>query len=397
MSAICSGNPSQLQAGRPPSMVIDAAYAQSLLPDGWEFLYPFLYMFRGLAIGDTSAFCVADPPTLGLPTTEDFYNFVLGGPFGQGQIVNEFLEDVVRAYLWHSICECTVVSTPAPPSALTDPGNLPAVNPSDIVHLPSVTPCYVGPHIGPVTVTQGVGPTFTGFGLLEFHHPITTGRVTSTLSGTGVFAVTWEVRTQREHSPVGVGPNYTFTQGVGTVVKDIPYDPEWPSWAIYRTGGPGTGTLTWDLDFDFYCNGDVPDGNQSECCPPDPALRGILFQILSSVELIQRQLAPFAYIASTSHTGLTGAGQIAVSGLLGARILVTDSLPGAVGEEAGSPPALFNLGWINWGSADGFTTREFLSAEETLSLPPAAGAYTIFAYSLAPGVEITMQELVREP
>lgn len=132
------------------------------------------------------------------------------------------------------------------------------------------------------------------------------------------------------------------------------------------------------------------------CCPPDPAVMQLLRAILESSQLIQRQAVPFGYVASTVHTLLTGTGSIAVTGLIGALVTVT-ARNSAVGSEAGTPPTLFEAGWIRWGNADGFSQREWIEADTQVSLPAAAGQYTRITYTLTPGTAVTITELVREP
>jgi hypothetical protein len=131
-------------------------------------------------------------------------------------------------------------------------------------------------------------------------------------------------------------------------------------------------------------------------CVTDPATMALLEQILQYVTLIQRQAVPFAYVAGTVHSGLTGSGTIAVQGLIGAIVEITSTLGDTIGEAAGDPPFLYSAGWLNWGSVDGYIPRQFLEATTTLSLPPEAGAYTSLNYSLPPGVTVTITELSRE-
>ena len=67
--------------------------------------------------------------------------------------------------------------------------------------------------------------------------------------------------------------------------------------------------------------------------------------------------------------------------------------PAWVGEEL----KLAGAGLNKWGSADGVTTREFITAEDLISFPIAAGAMTAIHYSLPLGATATITELTREP
>ena len=113
------------------------------------------------------------------------------------------------------------------------------------------------------------------------------------------------------------------------------------------------------------------------------------------VTLIQRQLAPFAYVGGASHTGLTGAGVLTIPSLQGVKITLTTQ-PGYVGEEFGDPLELFDVGWFAWGTPDGYLGREFISHNPQLSFPAKSEQYTRFGYSLNPGVVATIQELYAE-
>jgi hypothetical protein len=112
--------------------------------------------------------------------------------------------------------------------------------------------------------------------------------------------------------------------------------------------------------------------------------------------LIQRQVAPFAYVPGTAHAALTGAGQFAVQGDIGISVDVT-TVPGRAGSEYGNPLNLFDLGWLNVGTADGWVHRELITANPFLYLPPDMGVMTLVGYSLSPDVVATITELVREP
>ena len=113
------------------------------------------------------------------------------------------------------------------------------------------------------------------------------------------------------------------------------------------------------------------------------------------MNLIQRQLAPFAYVHGTVHTGISGNGQLAVSGLLGVAVDVT-TLPARAGRTSGDPDQLYDVGWINVGTADGFGPRQFISSNPFI-LRPVPGDMTLIGYSIPADVVVTITELVREP
>jgi len=113
------------------------------------------------------------------------------------------------------------------------------------------------------------------------------------------------------------------------------------------------------------------------------------------VTLIQRQSVPFAYVPGAVHTAISGAGAIAVSGLIGALIDVT-TLPASYGSRGTSPAEHFDLGFLAWGTTDGYPSSVRLEHDPQLSLPARCSAFTELAYDLSPGVVVTITELHRE-
>jgi len=168
----------------------------------------------------------------------------------------------------------------------------------------------------------------------------------------------------------------------------------------------GTG-LSFDYDWipeayvDINCVGTNP--RVSGCCPSDSGLRTMLQQAIEAlrdvnglVTLIQRQGVPFGRVDATVHSALTGQGTLTVADLLGVRVEIT-TVPDRIGRLGSDPEFYYDVGSISWGSADGHTAREILHTSPQLSFPRAAGAHTRLTYSLLPGVEATITEIVREP
>jgi hypothetical protein len=122
----------------------------------------------------------------------------------------------------------------------------------------------------------------------------------------------------------------------------------------------------------------------------------MLDHIVKQVDLIQRQNVPFAYVPGVLHSGLTGAGQFGVSGILGLKITFT-TVPSSAGVSIGNPNNLWNLGWINVGSVDGWQPRVWLSDNPQILFPNDMGAMTLLGFSLLPGVVANVLELKREP
>jgi hypothetical protein len=116
--------------------------------------------------------------------------------------------------------------------------------------------------------------------------------------------------------------------------------------------------------------------------------------IRQDVQLIQRQKVPFAYVPGSLTAGLTGNGQLAVSGILGLAVELT-TLPFAIGEEDGNPLAYFGSGWVATGTADGW--RSSTPIRHNPMWLPAEPDDTLVGYSLPPGAVANIQTFVREP
>lgn len=123
-----------------------------------------------------------------------------------------------------------------------------------------------------------------------------------------------------------------------------------------------------------------------------------LLETRAQVNLIQRQSVPFAYVYGDNHAGLTGDGEIAIdTPLIGVSVDVV-AVPSSVSVRAGTPQHLSDVGFVTLGTADGWLASRRIDADGTLELArPGAGALTRIGYSLAPGVEVSIRELVREP
>ncbi len=392
--SICASGASTTKPNVPAAIVVDQAYVQSLMPPLLAWLFPYLPYAKTLVIGDVSAFCAADPPTFSVPTPLELLNFITGGNLNDYLVVREFIDNVIRAYLWHQICQCTTGATPAAPAAPSPPVGLPAVNPPSIVTGPTTTPCLVSPH--------AASNAAAGSGLVVANQPALTGRgftwqtynvVTSVFSGT-YLPMSWQFTYYNAGGTVAnhIVPMNTAGTFAGTFPVPITAD----NFQITWTTGAGSGVTHYEFDASFFCGTNVPGTPESPCCPPDQQLTGLINQILQLATLIQRQAVPFGYVYGTNHTALTGNGSISVADLIGVSVDVT-TLPGSYGVAAGTPEELFELGFITLGTTDGYETSRRIDHDGTLMLPPGAGVFTTIGYTLRPGVVVAIRELVREP
>lgn len=393
---ICPGGLTQAKSGVAAFVNLGSSGASLLAAiPRLSLLAPIAYALTGVSL-TTSVLCGSEPP--GFPTfTQDEVNDLLNNNFFDLSYASAVgkLKDMLATIAWYQLCECQsggAVTIPTPPVQPTPPLTVP----TDIPNTSVVC-------VGPTTRTD----TFAGFpsvktsanfvamplpaSAVQVHIKVTTsnngGGVTSSITG-HVF----------KYTPTNAGETLldTFTIPIpGVYEAYYPVDPTKPvfHYDLNPANNPSPGD-TFAVLGEAFCGGSVAPGPLS-CCPPDPLLVAKLDNIQALVTLLQRQLAPFAYVPGAVHTGLSGNGVLSVQGLLGAKIHITTD-PTTLGVEGTSPPILFDRGFITWGTADGYPQSERLERTSQLSLPARASAFTDLAYDLHPGVIVTITELVRE-
>lgn len=346
---------------------------------------------------DLLEFCSTDPPPVPNFTALDaidlinVYNPVVNIP------ASDKFQQLVGAYLWYTVCQCSGVQTPAAPAPLPAPPGLPAINP------PAVGPAYptsgqqncgtiqaqLAWTVGDSTHVGASSPVPTG--ATRFHGVATWSPPDSNslhspfvqldfLDSTGFVVQSWTAATVYSAGPV----DQTFSIDSRTVT----FRWQW-SHGTMSTAGTATPRVDW------LCGSGTTGVPVVQPCPPDPFVQGLLEQILGLVTLLQRQVAPFAYVPGPRHNGLTGNGQFAIHGLLGVSAIITTVPPG-LGNIAGDPPELFDVGFLTIGSADGWHRSVRLEHNPTLVMP-ILGSETLVGWTLAPGVVVDLLELIREP
>lgn len=392
MTALCGGGTSSPKDPALASVIYSSGLlAEILVRYDAPWLIPVIPLL-GLSALSLSTFCATDPPAI--PTfTSDETSAVLGLQFGadfDSGIAK--VRDLAYHLIWRELCQCDA-GTPTAYTAPTVPAGTP------IIQTPpaSNTPCGTYTGFGPTNRQQ-----FATSGSLhaQVSDPLPTPGITSavvtfhtSVNTNGGHAVTLTL-SWRKVGGVGTGVSTTFTlpiTGTTRVTLAVPADASY-LFMDYNTPG-GTARIEWvDWVIDYFCGPTL--GTSGDCCT-DPTVTATLDNILSMLTLIQRQAVPFAYIDGTAHAGLTGAGEVTLQGVIGARIDCT--VPDRVGRSAGDPETVFDMGWIAWGDTTGFRDREFIRRATQLSLPSKGGTFTRLGYTLAPGVVATITELLREP
>lgn len=371
--------------------------------------------WRGAAVGaalgalsyDLSTFCPAGPAAFPTFTIGDIEALLSPFPLPGYATAYNKLKDFVDGLMWPVFCECSGGA-----STIGSPSTFPTDAPQQAPVTATSPVCYTRTFASQAVPQQNavpnyfLGPTVS---TTSFDLPVPTGAkyVTFTINaisaGATHRATDWSIN-QRSAAHTNLAGSISGTVGAagappGTLPTTQTLSMALAADCVYLRGSlqPDSITTTdnWSGQIDIYCSG-APGQVVTACCPPDPNTQAMLDRILGLVTLIQRQAAPFAYVYGTQTTGLTGHGSISTSGLVGVSVDVT-TLPSSYGRATGSPEALFDLGYVTLGTADGYEKSRRIDSDGTLFIPPSAGLYTAIGYTLSPGVEVAIRELVREP
>jgi hypothetical protein len=406
MTAFCLGGTSSAKPGFNGVVNVGTA-ALGALAVNWPVLWavPYAALLAGVN-WDLTTMCVTDPPADPGFTAADALAMLNGFSVDATAFTNASLklQQLLQRYAWNQFCQCDSIATPSPPAAPAAPAGLPVANPGVIANS---APCltfappmrqrhqesafsasddYVGTSIPTISYAQvpagatsfvatctiletsGTSDTYTLKGRWGNGTELgTTGEVTHDIVGSGTGSITVPLVSGKTGIRVFVISNTTFAK-------------------------------TWNetVSVNVYCGSSTGAPGAACCYGGDPITQGVLHQILDLVTLIQRQVVPFAYIVGTAHAALTGAGTFAIQGLLGVKAVVT-TLPSHFGLAGSSPAEHFDLGYLTFGTADGYPSSYRLEHSPQVILPERCSAYTILAYDLKPGVIVTISELKREP
>lgn len=395
---MCGGGPSAAKPDFNRILYIAPAALGAFLnniPTPWAVA---LAAFIGAVTYDATQFCLSDPPALPTITADDVANLLNPINLPGWIVARQKFQDLIFYYLWFEACQCTSTTTPAPASPPSEPTGMPVINPPTIAPgYPSGQACFSQDWTWTILPpnNSGTDPPITPVpaGSTNISISATMSRPIVTADATG-----WQINVHCFNSSgtfIGnaahveastTGQSLTFSAALISGTVSIQ-----PSMANRNISS----SMQVELITSVFC-GAPNSGVSQQPCPADPFTVGLLDQILALVTLIQRQIAPFATIDGSVHSGLSGNGEFAVQGLIGCRVTLT-TLPSSVGLESGDPLVVWDAGWISFGDAGGFAPRQFVSASPIEIFPRAAGTYTRIGYSLATGVVATITEIRREP
>lgn len=393
MTAICGGGTSGPNVGTSAVVLVGSGVIATMLEQSGNLWLAFAAALLTLPELVLTTFCATDPPAMPTFTSAEsaaLLNVTFGSDLTSG--LSKFA-DLVKNLAWQEYCQCTSGALVVPPP-VAPPAGTPIYQPPTS----TVRPCTAVQQFSSLS-GLGVGAFYRGGADVPFgvnpsgflYHCV------ATPSGTGTPGTCDWLFEQVDASNAFLS-SVTISMGQPTQTTDrfVNASPGVKSVNFTQTRVSGTlGQVVAGTTISAYCNGDQPGAIAQPCCPPDTATQSTLDLILKMTTLIQRQIAPFAYVAGTAHTGISGNGQLAVSGLLGVAVTVT-TLPGRAGRVSGDPQSVWEVGWINLGTSDGWGPRHFISSSSFL-LRPVPGDVTLIGYSIPTDTTVTITELIREP
>jgi hypothetical protein len=342
---------------------------------------------------DLSTFCTQDPPAVPTITADDVLAMLDNtNVLGKVAAVDK-LRDLVGAYNWHNFCQCDTVATPAPPTPPAAPVGMPTID----LGPTAVLACETS---GPFPLDVGAGQTFSFrasvFWDLKNVTLLELNLAQTIFSGSGC-----SIDYVLEQTDAVGAVIHTETITVGAAVATFTTTRTPVSGAkgahINVHGNTGTGREETGPILNAWCDGNIPENprNFGDCCS-DPALLDAVQQTLAMVTLLQRQIAPFAFVDGPSHAGLSGEGFITVGDTInGVRLEVT-TMPSRAGLKVGAPDFRWDVGYFSLGDADGWFGSRSIDNDTVTWQPRWAGAVTRIGYALTPGVVATVTELHRE-
>jgi hypothetical protein len=425
VTALCGGGVSGPKAGVAETIIFTTSALASILNNRGGAWANIVAPLLGVLAYQATELCTVDPPADPGMTADDYLHLLRLDDLAAVSIATAKLAELAKRAIWYEVCECKTVATPLPPADLVAP------------------PPDVGSPYAP-----GSGSCFQFTHQLEFPYIAVAGQNTSVFTyplpdavtftatasnWTGSFKVVprptqWThlnytvealtpysgTKQNAEFAVVGLTAlSGTFMFGTwGTLLVDLPGDPA-PTYGrtIDTTGSPAPldasfnylavayrrfGAANFPAEYRFSLEGfcGAPGGFEAACLA-DASTTALLQQILKLLTLVQRQHVPFAYVPGLEYPGLTGNGEISFSDpILRAKIELT-TLPGHYGMAEGHPDAIFDVGYVALGTADGFERARPIANSPMLL--QVAGDVTKIGYSLNVGVVAKITTYSREP
>lgn len=392
--AVCPNGSSAIPGG-PAYVHVDPAWLEALFPVALLWLKPFLPYMPPVDI-DVSVLCSADPP--GWPTldAQDLINLIKPTKAGLAVTAGFKLSQLAHQLLWYRMCQCNAPdSTPALPTAPSQPTGAPSINPPAVVAPPVADNCgdftnSVATYNPNNSLSRGAW-SLTSIPATSARFRVTTALVTA--PGPRL-AIQLQLLNERV-SPAATLMTYDATLVPGATLDwTVPIPPS-TSTIWYTVHADATlGQSSESAHLELYCGGQLPGPVVN--CGTDPRLLGLLEQIYGLLTSVQRNYAPFAYIRGADHSGISGTGSFSVDRLIGLDVAVT-TVPAEKQQLLGNPPYIKDLGWLSVSEADGMIQERRVAQQDFTWFPQLAPIATQVNYALQPGVTVTITELLPEP
>jgi hypothetical protein len=404
---ICTGGAvSQQKEGTARFIYMGGASLGALLnniPTVWAV--PFAALLAS-ATYDLSTICSVDPPGFPTFTTQDL--LVLTTPslmYAQATSLQKW-QDLITTALWYQFCECSSGTQPTQPAGPAAPAEVPSIGPG-LSNTGPILPCAERQGSSLIN-TVPLAHEFTPWGDTRFHSnrltlPAGTTqyqvKATSTVLGASHSSIDIYVNecsniadtigSEILLGTITSGGSATFTRTPGSGVIEVGAI----AFNSPTVNAPNTDSLYYEVD--VFC-GNNPGTTISPCCPADQYVQGAIQQILQTVTLLQRHILPFAYIASTAHSGLHDQGSFSVNNLVGVKVVLTTT-PASIGSELGEPTYYFDLGFLSVENTDGLIQQTRVTSTNQVWTPRLMSTAATIGYSFHPGVVATITELLAEP
>lgn len=424
MTTACGGGASTARPGFGLSVSVGTGILAAALNNVPTPLAIALAGAIGVLNYELSTYCTTDPPAMPTLTAQDYVDAldVYNVPANLAAIAK--FRDFFGNLFWPTFCECTSGTTPAPPTLPAPPSGLPTVNPPQLTTAPPAYPCwnqtqaytrpvvsattfvYVGSDLLPTGATQSVTPSETGGPTTAWVIPSGISNITFSGIGSGTdpgpaAEMDWfnssgsVIRRDLLSWSSGGSGTRTITSAeppAGATAWDVWIDSFWGG-----TGFPQGSIWDVSLSVSYFCAGSNPATPLTPCCPPDPSLLNMVQRLIALSESILTSLpTPInSYAEATVHSSLTGNGSFTLADAAIAVKVTLTTIPGYIGEAAGSPNIFFDAGFVSTITVEApQTTQRILYADQLIGLPILTEQ---IGYSLAPGVVATITELVRGP
>jgi hypothetical protein len=392
-------NGAEPKPAAPPFEQVTGSLLASRLPGWLRWFAPFIELAAPFVV-ETTDLCSADPPEFPVWTGAELATLLTPLYSADYSSAVAKLRDSVLHVLWYEYCQCqSGEPTPAMP-VVVPPTPLPVITeapgiPCDRFYDEFSTSGYL------FGATVADPPNAA---LMSGGRPLPPGptkvRLTFACITKPAQALTWSwaaIFAGADNRVISAIGNDLAPSAAGAFeVTDGNIPAGATQWVAQITTG-GTPTAGWNnsLDVQMFCGASSPGTTGRDCCPPDPDVVRRLARIEALLTLVQRQGVPFAYVPGLEYPGLTGNGEVTFSDpIVRAKVELT-TLPGWYGLAEGHPDAIFDVGYVALGTADGFERSRPIAHSPMLL--QVAGDVTKIGYSLSPGVVGKITTYSREP